>query len=71
MLEGQLAQAQADIAAHQRASESARQYFAAEIDKLRDEARLAKERYRTAEKRALLEIDRERSAAARPQKGSM
>jgi chromosome segregation ATPase len=68
MLEAQLAQAQSDIAAHRRANESARQHFAAEIEKLRTESQLAEERYRAAEKRALLEVDRERSTAARLQK---
>jgi chromosome segregation ATPase len=68
MLEAQLAQAQSDIAAHRQANESARQYFAAEIEKLRSESQLAEERYRAAEKRALLEVDRERSTAARLQK---
>jgi chromosome segregation ATPase len=68
MLEAQLAQVQADIAAHRQATESARQYFAAEIEKLRSESQLAEERYRAAEKRALLEIDRERNTAARLQK---
>jgi chromosome segregation ATPase len=68
MLEEQLAQAQDDIAAHRQANESARHYFAAEIDKLRGEAQLAEERSRSAEKRALLEIDRERSAAGKLQK---
>jgi chromosome segregation ATPase len=68
LLEAQLAQAQLDIAAHRRATESARQYFAAEIEKLRSESLLAEERYRAAEKRALLEIERERSTAARLQK---
>jgi chromosome segregation ATPase len=67
-LEMQLAQAHADITAHRQANETARQYFAAEIEKLRSESQLAEERYRAAEKRALLEIDRERSTAARAQK---
>jgi chromosome segregation ATPase len=68
MLEAQLSQAQSDIAVHRQAPGSARQYFAAEIEKLRSESLLAEERYRTVEKRALLEVDRERSTAARLQK---
>lgn len=68
MLDEQLAKAQADIASHRQAQESARLYFAAEIEKLRSEAQLAEERFRAAEKRALLEIDRERSANAKLEK---
>jgi chromosome segregation ATPase len=68
MLDEQLTKAQSDIAAHRQAQESARQYFATEMEKLRNEAQLAEERYRATEKRALLEIDRERSAAAKLQK---
>jgi chromosome segregation ATPase len=67
-LEAQLAQAQLDIASHRQANESARLYFAAEMEKLRSEAQLAEERFRAVEKRALLEIDRERGATARLQK---
>lgn len=65
MLDEQLEKAQTDIAAHRQAHESARQYFATEMDKLRVEAQLAEERFRASEKRALLEIDRERNAAAK------
>ena len=49
----------------QRALETARHDFASELDKLRADGKLAQERLKAAETRALLEIDRERQAAAR------
>src|SRR5471032_2306332 len=49
----------------QRALETARHDFASELDKLRADDALAQERLKAAETRALLEIDRERQAAAR------
>jgi len=52
----------------QRALETARHDFASELDKLRADGRLAQERLKAAETRALLEIDRERQAAGRLQK---
>jgi len=52
----------------QRALETARHDFASELDKLRADSTLAQERLKAAETRALLEIDRERQAAARLQK---
>ncbi|WP_165105838.1 MULTISPECIES: DNA-binding protein [unclassified Caballeronia] len=52
----------------QRALETARQDFASELDKIRSDGKLAQERLKAAETRALLEIDRERQAAARLQK---
>ncbi|MDN7184671.1 DNA-binding protein [Caballeronia sp. SEWSISQ10-4 2] len=51
-----------------RALETARRDFASELDKLRADGALALERLKAAETRALLEIDRERQAAARLQK---
>jgi chromosome segregation ATPase len=68
LLDEQLARARADIAAHRQAQESTRQYFAAEIEKLRSEAQLSEERFRASEKRALMEIDRERSATVKLEK---
>lgn len=68
ILDAQLVQTRVDIAAHRQANESARQYFAEEIEKLRHEAQLAEERFRATEKRALLDVDRERSVATRLQK---
>jgi chromosome segregation ATPase len=52
----------------QQALETARHDFASELDKLRADGALALERLKAAETRALLEIDRERQAAARLQK---
>jgi chromosome segregation ATPase len=52
----------------QRSLETARHDFASELDKLRADGTLAQERLKAAETRALLEIDRERQAAARLQK---
>ena len=52
----------------QRALEAARYDFASELDKLRADGTLAQERLKAAETRVLLEIDRERQAAARLQK---
>jgi chromosome segregation ATPase len=52
----------------QRALETTRHEFASELDKLRADGALAQERLKAAETRALLEIDRERQAAARLQK---
>jgi len=52
----------------QRALETARHDFASELDKLRADGKGAQERLRAAETRALLEIERERQAAARLQK---
>jgi chromosome segregation ATPase len=49
----------------QRALEASRHDFASELDKLRADGALAQERLKAAETRALLEIDRERQAAAR------
>jgi chromosome segregation ATPase len=51
-----------------RALETARRDFASELDKLRADGALAQERLKAAETRALLEIERERQAAARVQK---
>jgi chromosome segregation ATPase len=52
----------------QRALETARHDFASELDKLRADGKLAQERLKAAETRALLEIDRERGNAAKAQK---
>ena len=68
MTEAQLHRSQAESVQLQQAIENARRDFAAELDKLRSSANLTEERYRAAEDRALLEIDRERQAAAKAQK---
>jgi DNA repair exonuclease SbcCD ATPase subunit len=67
-IESQLDKAQADIASHQEAQESARRYFADEMEKLRIAAQLDKERFNASERRFLQEIDRERQTAAKSQK---
>lgn len=48
--------------------DEARRDFALELEKLRAAADLAEERFRASENRALIEIDRERTAAAKLQK---
>jgi len=67
-LRDQLGLAQQDEQQLQRALETARHDFASELDKLRADSKGAQERLKAAETRALLEIDRERQAAARSQK---
>jgi chromosome segregation ATPase len=67
-LQDQLGLAQKGEQQLQRALETARHDFASELDKLRADGRLAQERLKAAETRALLEIDRERQATARLQK---
>jgi len=67
-LQDQLGFAQQGEQQLQRALETARHDFASELDKLRVDGTLAQERLKAAETRALLEIDRERQAAARLQK---
>ena len=52
----------------QQALETARRDFTSELDKLRADGALAQERLKATETRALLEIERERQAAARVQK---
>lgn len=64
-IETQLLKAQADIAAHLAAQESARRYFADEMEKLRTAAQLDKERFASSERRFMQEIDRERQTAAK------
>jgi chromosome segregation ATPase len=67
-LQDQLGLAQQGEQQLQRALETTRHDFASELDKLRADGALAQERLKTAETRALLEIDRERQAAARLRK---
>jgi chromosome segregation ATPase len=67
-LQDQLRLAQQGEQQLQRALETARRDFASELDKLCADGALAQERLKAAETRALLEIDRERQAAARLQK---
>jgi chromosome segregation ATPase len=67
-MEAQLVQAHADIAMLRQANDNARTDFTAEITRLSHETDLEKERLRVAERRALLEIDRERNLADKLQK---
>jgi chromosome segregation ATPase len=67
-LETEIARQQDEIGARDRALVQARADFSGELDKLRSSAELAEERLRAAEKRALLEIERERGVNARFQK---
>ncbi|AYH43584.1 DNA-binding protein [Azoarcus sp. DN11] len=54
--------------AHEAELSMARKDFASELEKLRDALRRAEDRYEATEKRALLEIDHERTATAKVQK---
>jgi chromosome segregation ATPase len=67
-LEAEIARLQDENGARDRALVQARADFSSELEKLRASADLAEERLRAAEKRALLEIDRERASAVRIQK---
>jgi len=67
-LETEIARQQDEIGARDRALVQARADFSSELEKLRASADLAEERLRAAEKRALLEIERERTSSARLQK---
>ncbi|WP_020654126.1 DNA-binding protein [Massilia niastensis] len=67
-VERQLAQSRADAAAGQRRMDDERHAHRAELEKLAERMRLAEERFADMEKRALVEIDRERTIAAKLQK---
>ncbi|MFL9861059.1 DNA-binding protein [Paraburkholderia madseniana] len=67
-LEAEITRLQDDNAARDLALVQARADFSEELEKLRASAGLAEERLRATEKRALLEIERERVASARLQK---
>jgi len=67
-LQEQLRLAQQGEQQLQQALETARRDFTSELDKLRADGKLAQERLKAAEARALLEIDRERQVGARLQK---
>lgn len=62
-LESQLRTAKTELAACHGNLDTARRDFAAELEKLREAARVGGERLVASEKRALLEIDRERMSA--------
>jgi len=67
-LETEIERQQDEIGARDRALVQAKGDFSSELEKLRASADLAEERLRAAEKRALLEIEHERSAGARLRK---
>lgn len=67
-LQGQLGSAQQAAIEQQKAMDEARRDFASELEKVREALKATEERYQAAESRALLEIDRERTIAARLQK---
>jgi chromosome segregation ATPase len=64
-LEGQLQNARGENAGLLQKLDDARRDFGMELEKLRSVANLAEERFRASETRALMEIDRERTAAAK------
>ena len=67
-IEAEVARQQEEIGARNRALVQARADFSGELEKLRAGAELEQERLRAAEKRALVEIDRERATSSRLQK---
>lgn len=67
-LEEQLERMRGDRTELQHGLELARRDFSVELDKLQTSVQLAEERFSASEQRALLEIDRERSLAAKRQK---
>jgi chromosome segregation ATPase len=67
-LDAQIMRLGEEAVARERELDKLRDTFSRDLDKLRDTASRAEERLRASEKRALLEIDRERSAAAKAQK---
>lgn len=67
-LESQLIGANQAVADQHQAMAEARRDFGFELEKLRDALKVTEERHEAAESRALLEIDRERTIAAKLQK---
>jgi len=67
-LESQLMSAKTDVGAYQARLKEAGQEFKLELEKLRQTSQLADERFRAAENRALMEVDRERVHAVKLQK---
>ncbi|HTD06226.1 DNA-binding protein [Undibacterium sp.] len=67
-LESQLASAKNEVGAYQARLTDAAQEFTHELEKQRQASQLADERFRAAENRALLEVDRERMQSAKSQK---
>jgi DNA anti-recombination protein RmuC len=67
-LEAQIKRLGEEAVARERELEKLRDTFSRDLEKLRETANRAEERLRASEKRALLEIDRERNATAKAQK---
>ncbi|KXU86963.1 ATPase [Caballeronia megalochromosomata] len=67
-LEAQIKRLSEEAVARERELEKVRDTFSRDLEKLRETASRAEERVRASEKRALLEVDRERSATAKAQK---
>lgn len=67
-LEAEIKRFGEEAVARERELEKVRHTFSRDLEKLRETADRAEERLRASEKRALLEIDRERSAVAKAQK---
>lgn len=67
-ISGQLNEANCQLAAREAALSDAHKNLAAELEKLRQALQRSEERYAAAEKRALLEIERERVAGVKLQK---
>jgi chromosome segregation ATPase len=67
-LEAEIKRLGEEALVRERELETVRHTFSRDLDKLRETAGRAEERLRASEKRALLEIDRERSATAQAQK---
>ncbi|TFE36429.1 DNA-binding protein [Paraburkholderia dipogonis] len=67
-LEAELARLRDALAGRDRELVEVREGFSRDLEKLRDAAQRAEDRLRASEKRALLEIDRERNIAAKLQK---
>jgi len=67
-LEAQIKRLGEEAVARERELEKVRDIFSRDLEKPRETASRAEERLRASEKRALLEIDRERSATAKAQK---
>ncbi|SEI27030.1 DNA-binding protein [Paraburkholderia hospita] len=68
VLEADIARLKGEVAARDRELAKVREGFSRDLEKLGETAERAEERLRASEKRALLEIDRERGAAAKLQK---
>jgi chromosome segregation ATPase len=67
-LEAELGRSQAALAARDRELVEVREGFSRDLEKQREAARRAEDRARASEKRAMLEIDRERTLGAKLQK---